>query len=78
MMLTILGLALVSEPAQAKELKVPGLEITVTVPDPEEGQPNPWGWTLGDPTTDIRLAMRKAEAYTDLTFMGVNWQWDSA
>lgn len=78
MMLTILGLALVSEPAQAKELKVPGLEITVTVPDPEEGQPNPWGWTLGDPTTDIRLAMRKAEAYTDLTFMGVNWQWDSS
>ncbi|MCB9763364.1 MAG: hypothetical protein H6739_26595 [Alphaproteobacteria bacterium] len=68
--------AMLSSPATAKEIKVPGLDVLVTVPDPPDGEMSPWGWTVGDVSTDVRLAMRNMELYTDVTFQAAPWQPD--
>lgn len=60
----------------AKDLRVPGVDIVVHVPPPPENTVQPWAWTMGDASMDTRLSMRKADAYTDVTFAATQWEPD--
>lgn len=72
-MLSLL-LALGLNVAPAKEVAVPGLSLSVDIPEVPQGEPNPWGHTVGDETIDVRLSMYKAEAFTQVVFNGTWWQ----
>ncbi len=74
-MLPLLVALLTASPAQAKKIQVPGLGLKVTIPEAEDpALPPPWKHSKGDSTSDIRLSMRNAAAFTDVAFMATAFQ----
>ncbi|MCP4810847.1 MAG: hypothetical protein GY884_36390, partial [Proteobacteria bacterium] len=61
--------------ASAETLRVPALPITVDVPE-QEGIMPAWSHTLGDATTEVKLAMRNLEAYSDVAVTATAYQPD--
>ncbi len=61
--------------ASAETLRVPSLPVTVEVPE-EEGVMPAWSHTLGDATTEVKLAMRNLEAYSDAAITATAYQPD--
>ncbi len=65
-------------PRRFTAVPVPGVEVEVNIPDAPDGEPQPWGWVVGDATMDTRLGMRNASRYTNVVFSGTSYQPDIA
>ena len=55
------------EPRKTKDVKVPGVDLMVRLPLPETETELPlWGHSLGDATSEVKLGLRRIDAFTDL------------
>ena len=77
-MITLILASLTLSDAIAKDIKVPSLPITVTIPDLEEGilPEQIWGHSLGDPSSEVKLGLRNSARFTNITFRGTEYQLD--
>jgi hypothetical protein len=74
-MLPLLVAMLTISPAEAKKVQVPGLGLKVSIPEAEDpALPPLWKHSKGDSTSDIRLSLRNATAFTDVAFMATAFQ----
>ena len=67
------------EPSAFETIEVPGLEMVLHMPeDPAEDWVNPWGWTVGDAASQIKLGLSKSEAFTIIRIETTPYQPDIA
>jgi hypothetical protein len=60
---------------EAKEIRLPGVPVSVVLPEvDEETEEQPWGYTEGDATTEIKLAMKNDELFANVTFQNTDYQ----
>jgi hypothetical protein len=62
-------------PISFETIEVPGLEMVLHMPeDPAEEWINPWGWTVGDAASQIKLGLSKSEAFTIIRIEATTYQ----
>lgn len=68
-------LAITTADAKQKEIKVPTVPLAVVLPEiDEETEAQEWGFSEGDAFADIKLAMRNAELFANVTFQATEYQ----
>jgi len=61
--------------AKPKEIKIPTVPVSVVLPEiDEETEVQEWGFSEGDAFADIKLAMRNAEKFANVTFQATDYQ----
>lgn len=59
----------------ANKISVPGVPLTVNLPEvDEETETQDWGYSEGDATTEIKLALRNTELFANVTFQSTDYQ----
>jgi len=68
-------LAITTADAKPKEIKIPTVPVSVVLPEiDEETEMQEWGFSEGDAFADIKLAMRNADKFANVTFQATDYQ----
>ncbi|MEE2751150.1 MAG: hypothetical protein VX519_06955 [Myxococcota bacterium] len=59
-----------------KDVKVPGVDLIARIPQPPEDEPPVWTHSLGDATSEVKLGLRRPDAFTDLRIQTSAYQPD--